>query len=75
MATTGYTLNADYWDWTNPDTQKVLRLRRGDTLPAEVVNQEGIDTDEATKGPRPNFLPIEAAARSVEETPKRVEGK
>jgi hypothetical protein len=68
----GYTLNIDHWDWVDPETQKVTRLRRGDTVPAGVVNQEGVDKDEVTKGPRPVFLPVQV---EKEETPKRVESK
>ena len=41
----GYTLNVDHWDWVNPETQKVTRLRRGDEVPAEVLDNEGIDID------------------------------
>jgi hypothetical protein len=68
----GYTLNIDHWDWVNPETQKVLRLRHGDKVPSEVVNQEGVDTEEVTKGPRPVFLAVQV---EKEETPKRVESK
>jgi hypothetical protein len=72
MATTEYTLNIDHWDWVDPETQKVTRLRRGDTVPVGVVNQEGVDKDEVTKGSHPVFLTVQV---EKEETPKRVESK
>ena len=52
----GYTLNVDFWDWVDPETQKVVRLRRGDEVPAKVLSQEGIDEEELTKGLRPILL-------------------
>jgi hypothetical protein len=67
-----YTLNIDHWDWVHPETQKVTRLRRGDAVPAEVLNQEGVDKDEVTKGPHPVFLAVQV---EKEETSKRVESK
>lgn len=87
----GFTLDIDHWDWVNPETQKVLRLRRGDEVPSEVLDQEGIDTDELTQGFRPMFLKgqseevreqagpkTESAATSQEaqsSSPKRAESK
>lgn len=52
----GYTLNVDHWDWVDPETQKVVRLRRGDKVPANVLSQEGMDEEELTKGNRPVLL-------------------
>lgn len=51
-----YTLNIDTWDWINPETQKVLRLRKGDDIPEEVLAQEGIDIEEMTKGRNPQLV-------------------
>lgn len=52
----GYTLNIDHWDWVDPETQRVVRLRRGDKVPANVLSQEGMDEEELTKGFRPILL-------------------
>lgn len=52
----GYTLNVDHWDWVDPETQKVVRLRRGDAVPANILSQEGMDEEELTKGFRPVLL-------------------
>jgi hypothetical protein len=52
----GYTLNVDQWDWIDPETQKVTRLRRGDKVPSVVLAQEGIDEEELTKGNFPILL-------------------
>lgn len=86
----GYTLNVDHWDWVNPETQKVVRLRRGDEVPGEVLNQEGINLEELEVGRNPIFLKqssdesreagpkTEAEATSQQATsssPKRAEGK
>jgi hypothetical protein len=43
-----YLLNVDQWDWVNPETQKVIRLRRGDEIPGEVLEQEGVDVESLT---------------------------
>lgn len=52
----GYTLNVDLWNWVNPETQKVVQLRRGDKVPSEVLQQDGIDVDALCEGPKPVFL-------------------
>jgi len=52
----GYTLNVDHWDWVDPETQKVHRLRRGDDVPAGVLDQEGIDVEEMSSGRAPQLL-------------------
>jgi ribonuclease I len=52
----GFTLNVDHWDWVNPETQKVVRLRRGDEVPSEVLDQEGIDVKELSSSWNPVFL-------------------
>ena len=54
-----YTLNIDHWDWVNPETQKVVRLRRGDEVPAEVLDNEGIDKDALSGSWNPVFLKAE----------------
>lgn len=51
-----HTLNIDFWDWVNPETQKVVKLRKGDEVPAEVLNQEGIDVEELSNGRAPMLL-------------------
>ena len=52
-----YLLNVDAWDWVNPETQKIIRLRRGDEIPGEVLEQEGIDIEALTTRARvPVFL-------------------
>lgn len=50
-----YRLNVDMWDWVNPETQKVLRLRRGDEVPAEVL-ETAEDKEAFFAGPRPVLL-------------------
>lgn len=76
-----YTLNIDTWDWVNPETQKVTRLRKGDEVPAEILNQDGIDIEEMTKGRNPQLLTKQEEARAsvpTAATPKqqpRVENK
>ena len=52
----GYTLNVDMWHWVNPETQKVIRLSRGDDVPQEVLDQEGIDIESMTSGRAPQLL-------------------
>lgn len=78
----GYTLNVDHWDWVNPETNKVTRLRKGDDVPTEVLDQEGIDKDELLKGTRPVLLSKEDAsgtrpvpAAGVAETSKAPEAQ
>jgi hypothetical protein len=51
----GYTLNVDHWDWVDPESQKVIRLRKG---------EEGVDADELSKGWRPLFLSNEDVRES-----------
>jgi hypothetical protein len=60
----GYTLNVDHWDWVDPESQKVIRLRKGDEVPSEVLSQEGVDADELSKGWRPLFLSNEDVRES-----------
>lgn len=55
----GYTLNFDMWNWVNPETQKVTKLSKGDEVPAEVLNQEGVDVDALSQGFNPVFLKSE----------------
>lgn len=31
-------LNADLWDWVDPETSKVTRLRRGDEVPDRIIS-------------------------------------
>ena len=64
-----YTLNVDHWDWVNPETQKVVRLRKGDDVPAEVLDQEGIDVKVLSEGFRPVFL----SKKDVRESGAQVE--
>lgn len=66
-----YTLNVDHWDWVNPETQKVLKLRRGDEVPPEVLDQEGIEIDELTGDDVrfPMFLKKEGDAPKPASTP------
>lgn len=30
-------LNVDHWDWVDPETNRVVRLRRGDEVPERVL--------------------------------------
>ena len=60
----GYTLNVDHWDWVNPEDQKVLRLRKGDDVPEEVLNQDGIDVEALSTSWRPVFLAKEDVRES-----------
>jgi hypothetical protein len=52
----GYTLNVDLWEWVNPETQKVTKLNRGDEVPAEVLEQDGVDAEQLSSGRNPTFL-------------------
>jgi hypothetical protein len=31
-------LNIDHWDWVDPETNRVVRLRRGDEVPDRVLS-------------------------------------
>jgi hypothetical protein len=48
-------LNVDLWDWVHPETQKVYRLRKGDEVPAEVLDFTD-DKESFFAGPRPVLL-------------------
>lgn len=71
-------LNVDHWDFVNPETQKVLKLRKGDEVPAEVLGFME-DQEAFFAGPRPVLLKKEEA-REQASAPKqqaqpRVENK
>lgn len=66
-----YTLNIDTWDWINPETQKVTKLRKGDDVPQEVLNQDGIDIEEMTKGRNPQLLTKQEEARASASAPRQ----
>lgn len=69
-------LNVDQWDWINPETQKVHRLRRGDKVPGEVLEQEGIDIDELTTRARvPIFVKDESNVDSSPNESARTSGE
>ena len=64
-----YTFNGDFWSWINPETQKPLVLRRGDEVPQEVLDQEGVNVEEMSKGYAPMFLKSdEPKARELKES-------
>jgi hypothetical protein len=60
----GYVLNYDCWDWVDPENQKVTKLVKGDEVPAKILDQEGIDKDELTKGTNPVLLSKEEVRES-----------
>lgn len=83
-----YRLNVDMWDWVNPKTQKTVQLRKGDEVPQEVLDQEGVNVEELEKGRFPMFLRDEdkretgspssaakASAQSSSSSPKVAESK
>lgn len=61
-------LNVDHWDWVHPETQKVIRLRRGDEIPAEVLSFTDDGGDSMFQGPHPVILktenPLEAGPKT-----------
>lgn len=75
-------LNYDHWDWVHPETNKVLRLRKGDVVPDEVLSFSE-DKEAFFVGPRPVLLKgedakearAESASAPKQQAQPRVENK
>lgn len=60
-----YRLNIDMWHPVNPETQKIVRLSKGDEVPDWALDNEGIDLDVLTSSRVPMFIKDEEPARSA----------
>lgn len=68
MAT--YTLNYDAWDYRNPETGKITRFKKGDSLEGVELSDETVEIMNSTLQGRPMFVKNEEevaqpGARSV----------